>query len=302
MLEASEPNLLPPQNFSCYKISKNIVAMSWQRVEKNTRGYYVYRSFNKEQPEKYAPLILSDSNTIQFIDTIKSNEAGYYTYAVVDVNTSYQLSKLSNIQRIELDEVLLPLVSNFKVGKIDGKVTLVWDDMRINNNQITGYHLYKKLVDNDGVTILDWIRVNTSKIPHDKNMYIDINYEGGNTVYYAIECVGMNDSIVSDRCLPLAYFEPKAIPASPSNMQVYQNGEQVSLVWNAPIDNDIKKIKVYRALSSAAPQLLIALDAKSNQYIDKDVKKGNTYFYMLVSEYSNGSESRNPESIGVKVQ
>jgi fibronectin type 3 domain-containing protein len=301
MLEASEENLLAPQNVSAAKVASKVVAISWDRVETNTRGYYVYRSFNNALPEKYSDFILSDSNKLVFYDTIQSNEAGYYTYAVVDVNTSYKISPLSEIVKITMDAVDLPLVSNFKVGKINGKVMVIWDNMRMINNQITAYNLYKQQISEDGSVLQDWKKINAEPIPYDRNLYTDTDIKVGVSNYYSIETIGLSEEIVGDRTNPIVFTERNEWPLSPMNIQIYQAGNEVSLNWNAPLDESISKIKIYRALKNEAPKLLTSIAANATKYSDKAVKKGDTYFYFVVSESKAGLESKNPEALGISI-
>jgi fibronectin type 3 domain-containing protein len=302
MLEASEENLLAPQNVNAAKITSKVVALSWNRVEKDTRGYYIYRSFNTELPEKYSDFILSDSNSLVFYDTIKSNEAGYYSYAIVDVNTSYKISPLSEIVKVRIDAVDLPLVSNFKVGKVNGKVMLVWDNMRLKDNQITGYNLFKQQIGDDGNVIQDWKKMNTEAIPYDKNLYTDNDIKAGISNFYSIETIGLSDEIAGDRSNPIVFTESNEWPLSPMNIQIYQTGNEVDLNWNAPLDESVSKIKIYRALKNETPKLLTRIAVNETKYNDKAVKKGNTYFYFVVAESINGLESKNPEALGVSIK
>jgi fibronectin type 3 domain-containing protein len=301
MLEASEENLLAPQNVNAAKVAAKVVALSWNRVERDTRGYYVYRSFNTDLPEKYSDFILSDSSDIVFYDTIQSNEAGYYKYAIVDVNTSYKMSPLSEIVKVTIDEVDLPLVSNFKVGKINGKVMLVWDNMRIKDNQITGYNLYKRQVGEDNNVIQDWKKINAEPIQYDKNLYFDNDIKAGISNFYSIEAIGLSEENVGDRSNPIVYTESNEWPLAPMNIQIYQTGREVSLNWNAPLDASVSKIKIYRALKNETPKLLTSIAVNETRYNDKSVKKGDTYFYFVVSESKAGLESKNPEALGVSI-
>jgi fibronectin type 3 domain-containing protein len=301
MLEASKENFLAPQNVNAAKISTKVVAISWNRVERDTRGYYVYRSLNSDVPEKYSDFILSDSSTYVFYDTIRSSESGYYSYAVVDVNTSYNISPLSEVVKLTFESTELPLVTNFKVGKIDGKVMVIWDNMRLKDNQITGYNLYKKRVSEDDNVIQDWQKVNSNPIPYDKNLYIDNEVNIGIFNYYSIETIGLSDDIIGDRSNPIVFAENIEWPLSPMNIQVYQTGMDVNLQWNPPMDEAVAKIKIYRAKKNETPVLLQSIINKENKYIDKNVKKGTTYFYFVVSETKDGLESKNPESIGLSI-
>ncbi len=301
MLEASEENLLAPQNVNISKINTKVVVISWNRVEKDTRGYYVYRSFNSEVPEKHSDFILSDSNSLVFYDTIKSNESGFYTYAVVDVNTSYKMSPLSEVVKLTFETTELPLVTNFKVGKIDGKVMLIWDNMRLKDNQITGYNLYRKRVGGDDNVIQDWQKINSMPIPYDKNLYIDHEVNIGISNYYSIETIGLSDDIIGDRSNPIVFAENVEWPLSPMNIQVYQTGTEVTLQWNPPMDKAVTKIKIYRAQKNETPVLLQSIINNENRFIDRNVKKGNTYFYFVVSENRDGLESKNPEALGVNI-
>jgi fibronectin type 3 domain-containing protein len=301
MLEASEENLLAPQNVNAGKVASKVVVLSWNRVEMDTRGYYVYRSFNTELPEKYSDFILSDSNSLVFYDTIKSNEAGYYSYAIVDVNTSYKISPLSEIVKVTMDADDLPLVSNFKVGKINDQVLVIWDNMRLKNNQITAYNLYKQQIADDGKVIQDWKKINTEPIPYDKNLYIDNDIKVGVSNFYSIETIGLSEENIGDRSNPIVFTESSEWPLSPMNIQIYQTGSEVNLNWNAPLDENVSKIKIYRALKNEAPKLLTRIAVNETKYNDKSVKKGNTYFYFVVSESKAGLESKNPEALGVSI-
>lgn len=69
-------------------------------------------------------------------------------------------------------------------------------------------------------------------------------------------------------------------------------GHFVTLTWVPPSSADVTAYNVYRSKSAVGPFLRTAtVAAADNEYVDKSVEAGETYYYVLTSVGLDGMES-----------
>ncbi len=81
-------------------------------------------------------------------------------------------------------------------------------------------------------------------------------------------------------------------PEIPANLVCFKAADHMFLTWQAVSDKDFSFYRVYRSLTPEDDFVLIADNVPSNQFKDKTVTKGKTYYYMISAVDQKGNESQ----------
>ncbi|MBE77061.1 MAG: hypothetical protein CMG41_04920 [Candidatus Marinimicrobia bacterium] len=79
-------------------------------------------------------------------------------------------------------------------------------------------------------------------------------------------------------------------PGAPMNVMMSQDGDDVSLTWSGPLDDDFSYHNVYRQdLSSADPAMVFT--TADSFFVDQDVEQSGSWEYWITAVDVNGNES-----------
>lgn len=81
-------------------------------------------------------------------------------------------------------------------------------------------------------------------------------------------------------------------PEIPVNLVSFKGADHLFLTWKASADSDLSHYRIYRKATEEGEFTLLADQVTGNQYKDKDVKKGNLYFYAVTAIDNKGNESQ----------
>lgn len=299
ILTGNRKNLLPPQNLTAQK-KGNVVTLRFQKVEDDTRGYFIYRGRGYQgEMKQLREMVLSTDSVILFTDTLPaSSRSAVYTYAVADENTSYAISPMSERVTVTTGGTYLATPTSVASMLRRNSVFLTWKDVAETNIGITGYRIFRSTLGADDKPIetekvIDTVRVNS---------HIDSNVTEGNKYYYQVQTIGANEDETSSLSLRSSVSIPEILPITPGQVFAFASGEKATVKWDVPSDPSISKIRVYRALEGQSPTLVKELAFPSAQYEDTGIEKDKTYYYILTTVNSKNKESRATEPVSVKIR
>ncbi|MHC1706921.1 MAG: fibronectin type III domain-containing protein [Bacteroidales bacterium] len=303
MLHASKPNLFPPAGPDA-SVSGNTVRLTWQKQDADNHGYYIYRGngFDGELL-LYSGLIASKDTMVSFTDSLKpSDTTRTYSYAVVDVNTSYALSSPSERVTVQIPAGILPVPTGLTARYQDGIVLLIWDNIFDKNNYITGYNIYRRVEDASGKEVEKEKLINTNPTPYGLNYLKDGNITEGNTYIYSAVAIGLSPEIKSPACLPAICRIPENLPFSPSNLRIFSSEDQVLLQWDNVVGENPEYIIIRRLNADKTLTEFKVSYSDTSEYVDKDIKKGSIYYYELISVDRKGRQSKPTDPLGVTAE
>lgn len=82
-------------------------------------------------------------------------------------------------------------------------------------------------------------------------------------------------------------------PEIPGNLHLFKSKDGFMLSWKEVKDKDLSHYKIYRKDGKTQSFTLLADEVKDNRFLDKSVKKGAKYIYVITSVDNNGNESDN---------
>ena len=289
IIKGNKTNLLPPQHLKA-KLNGNIVTLTFSKVEPDTRGYYVYRANGYTgQLEQLPDMVLSTDSLVSFTDTlVPSTEYQIFSYAVADINTSYNISPTSDRVSIQFSGGMLPIPTNLEAMLRNSQSLLVWDDVSVNNPTINAYTIMRSTFDeNENLIESEEIIGKTSSFA---NSFTDTTIQQGFHYIYKVQSVGFNNEL-SSPSLQAGVTFPIQPPLRPGKVMAYTSGDDITIQWDLPADNSVTKLKIYRTVANEKASLLAELPATQASYIDNKVRKKTIYFYYVVTENNRGLES-----------
>jgi subtilase family serine protease len=90
----------------------------------------------------------------------------------------------------------------------------------------------------------------------------------------------------------------KTLPFPPQNLNATNDTSQIILNWTAPSDSgglNITGYNVYRGITSGGETKLASLGGNVSRYVDSQVSKGQTYFYIVTDNNSLGESAKSGE-------
>lgn len=184
-----------PRQLRYIWMDKAHVSITWYDMEKTVGALDYYNVYRKSKDDAAFPTVpFAKVVANEFVDTMY--QAGVYDYAIQSVMDSTRMSALSNPIRIEKlnEKPLAPLRVRLYTAEAS-KVLLQWDTSA---QAMKGYNIYRS-VGNSNPQLL-------KTLAGDQLEYLDSAIEEGNTYYYYVTAVDMQD-VESEKSLEVFYAE-----------------------------------------------------------------------------------------------
>ncbi|MCC7299308.1 MAG: fibronectin type III domain-containing protein [Bacteroidia bacterium] len=303
MLKASNDNLLPINNLDITQ-EGDVVKLTWNRAERDTRAYQIYRANgvdgellmrNKE--------IESDSNFIWAYDTLpQTEEDAVYAYSVRDMNTSYVIGPYSKrVLAYGIGTQSLPIPTNVSVQKRgENGAWIVWKQMEAQENSVLGYELVRREIniESGAETSEKWVR----NLSIDFNQFYDSTLRSGYSYFYSVKSTGPNNKMSSPSLEQgITIYRDRVLPVS--SIQISTADGKVELNWSNPNGIEIKNIRIERStIGTDQYEVVETVQPSNTNLTDSKVTKGKEYFYRLVLVDANGNESEPQGPYGIRVR
>ena len=295
VLEGAQMNFLPPQNLIA-ELHGNVVHLSFASVDDDTWGYQVFRAEGYTgELKQIASISVSklqkadgEHPVMVFTDTLaQSHMPQTLSYAVADINSSYNYSPLSERVAIQYSGGMMSAPSNVEAQLRGDRILVLWNDAAKTHPYIGGYQLWRSEVKGETESEAQLI----ATLDFEQNNYIDTLIIPGTHYRYRVESVGLEGE-TSDRSLHAGIAVPKELPLPPGQVSAIAADNRILLRWDNPLDPSIQSIRVYRSTTSVQAALLKELPADQSTFEDKTAKPGEQYFYNVLTVNNRGEESK----------
>jgi fibronectin type 3 domain-containing protein len=299
ILQGKKENVIPPQDLAASRY-RNVVTLRFRRVGYDVHGYYVYRADGYTSELKQLPLMLhSTDSLLTYTDTLPvSSRSSVYSYAVASVNTSYNISPMSNRVSVSFSGGQMPVPDRLNALLENNAVNLVWSDVANLNPSITAYEIYRSTVSGDQEPGQELLLATVNFMT---NSFTDKQIIPGKKYVYRVRCIASDTTDVSSFSLPYSVYIPSANALPPGEVSAIASSKLITLKWTLPVADDIQSVLVYRAAENGKESLLKTLDASSESFADDSAEKGKMYYYFIVIRYKNGLESRPTDAVSAKL-
>ncbi|MBL7811255.1 MAG: hypothetical protein JNL57_03440 [Bacteroidetes bacterium] len=303
MLRANQPNLFPVNNLLAGQ-NGNVVSLSWDRAEKDTRAYHIYRAngFTGEL-RKLKQIVVSDSGRVSALDTLpETDDDQVYSYAIRDENTSYALGPFSD--RVNAygkggRHLEAPNQPGVRVLR-PGVVQLIWADQSAGNPAVAGYVVYRRAVDAEGNEVS--ARKEIGRVPAEINTWLDSGIQAGSQYLYSLSALDQMKGEPGKAGMEGIYDYPLQALAGVSDLKVFASAAGVELQWSNPAGVSLSSIRVLRAEPGKEPAQITELESDGESWTDTKVAAGKQYFYYITTVFKGGKEGRTAGPVGVHLR
>lgn len=262
-------------------------------------GYRVFRSENgNDNFTVIADLVLlnPDSNTATFYDTGATMSGRiFYNYKVQSENTSHVVSDMSNSVQVHPEmSANVSAPTNLLVYFQDSIINIFWNDMRKDDEFVSGFRIYKR---ESGTTAFTPILPEDSII--EGNKFTDLNYKYGKVYEYEVESVDLFGFASKERASAQVNIL-KILPAAPVINSGINLPDGILIEWTKPNETNIKQYKIYRYQRGESPKLIATPEPNKESYLDQTAKSGELYFYTIATVDMAGNESTESAEIGAR--
>ncbi len=298
ILEGKRKNVIPPQDLRATRTG-NLITLTFRRVGANIRGYYVYRGDGYVSPLSQLPrMLLSTDSLLSYKDTLPlSVNSSVYSYTVASVNTSYNISPMSNRASVSFSGGRLQVPEKVNARLLNDAILISWSDVSELNPAITGYELHRRTIYNDKLEEPDRL---VATIGIMNNSFTDKTVVAGRSYTYSVRSIGADSLDTSSMSLPSTILYEGESLLSPGDVTAIPADKKIILTWSLPVDDELSSVQIYRATENGQPILIKEADKKSEGFEDTSAEKGILYYYFIVLKYNNGRTSSPTDAVSAK--
>ncbi|HEX8462377.1 MAG TPA: fibronectin type III domain-containing protein [Segetibacter sp.] len=282
---------LPPYNMKVENVGKNVL-LKWDALdEPSFYGFYIYRGTS----EKNLSVVAGPVFTKSFLDTAGSlSGRSQYFYAVVNQNLMQDTSIYSPVVSIVPDRKLnTAFPNNVQFYYANGRLRIMWNDVREDDNAIRAFVVQKKLPDDKQFTRI------TQK-PVTDNFVEDTAITAGVPNQYRVAAVTYKGE--QSEYGEIAEFTLPKTDVSVMNVFNVRNvTEGIHISWPAMEFPDRSSYNIFRREAATAKFTRIAAVPNNTFfYVDKTVKPNQVYVYKMSITESDKREGPAGKSVSIR--
>ncbi|MVM30694.1 hypothetical protein GO755_11685 [Spirosoma sp. HMF4905] len=297
MLQANRSALVPP-SFLRLAQADDTLTFRWQRADVDTRGYYLYFSNSPSGPmTQYSSVIISTDSVIQYKVPVSKLALGVgYRWSVTAVNTSYNQSPMSQVVYSDPRfPARLATPINPAIVQKEDHALVIWENMQTIDPYVIGYLIERQ--EEEGAFKELYRQLPTDRA---RNSYEDGSVQLGRHYNYRIRAYGLNDKF-SAFSTEVTYFVPLPPVLPLRGLVAVVTGKGVKVGWDAPLDNSLDKVLIYRYTPKTdRPRLVGTVPGRQTEFIDREATPGIAYQYTLVAVQPDKRESDSTSPVGVE--
>lgn len=281
----------PPYELTATNEKKNI-RLNWQYDDHPSfYAFYIYRGTSP----KNMSLIAGPIKTKTFLDTAGSlSGRSEYSYTVVTQNLRQDTSIYSNVVSIKCDrkiETTFPKEVSFYYA--NGKLKLMWDDVRKMDNAIATFIVQKKKKNDKAFKFLT-----TETLVN--NSIIDSAIEAGVTYQYKVACISFKGD-TSEYSNASEFILQKSDVDIMDVFYVRNSKDAIEISVPPMILDERKLYNIYRREAKEKSfTKLGSMPATQFEYNDKTAKQNVVYVYAVTVTNNDGREGVRGKSISVR--
>ncbi|GEM_PF-1096420 len=298
MFRNSGEKPMPPEETGAENIN-NGVMVYWSCQEPYAKGFYVYRYvYETAEFEQVSGLIPADEEIYSFADTasyLQGNEV--YRYAVRTVNDVDQLSDYSvTASASPGKKAAVGSPMNLRIAGRDKGILLIWDDMRMREQVLLGYKVFRK-EDPDGRYVL----LPGDTLKNDLNFYRDTTLVAGKAYRYTVTAIDFYGN-ESPQSVSVLFVPESSTVIAPEILRAVNTKDGILVSWGQVTDENAVTVKIYRSRPGMNPLPVITIMKSVDEYLDKSVSEGELYTYEISVITESDKESVRSSGVTVRRQ
>jgi hypothetical protein len=298
ILEGKKKNVISPQGLVVSR-KDNVVTLKFTRIGNDIRSYYIYRADGYTSPLAQLPrMLLSTDSLLTYNDTLAlSVTPSVYSYAVASVNTSYNISPMSDRASIQYSGGRLPVPNKVDARINENHILVSWTDVSNQNVAVTGYRIFRKAMVDDKVLEPEREIAHTG---FSANLIIDSAIEKGKYYAYSVQCIGLDSTDVGSVSQPAGIAFNIDKPLQPGEVSAIPADKKIILKWTLPAGNEILAVQIFRSLENGQPEMIKELGKTTGYFEDITAEKSKRYLYFIVLKYTDNRTSQPTDAVSAK--
>lgn len=269
----NRPAPLAPQQIQINPVEEGI-KVSWSRgSELNLFAYYVLRGHHPDALQIVSGAI---QDTVYIDTAFSSNYSGQLHYAVQAMDMAQQWSDTSNFASIHVDQFLLiPAPGGIQSSHGAVGARLQWEDSRVRDTRITGFHMYRRQENEEYFTRL-------TESPLVYPYYEDLQNDRTLSYQYGVTSVDAwgNESLMSPLSSLGGDISDKL--ALPGELRLRNLRDGIEISWPIPLQVESGlQYQLYRRSDTEDSPTMIRTVNPDQVYIDRETRSGILYHYSI---------------------
>jgi fibronectin type 3 domain-containing protein len=296
MFRAAGEKPLPPSETGAKSV-RGGVKVYWTYDEPYAKGFYVYRyNYNRSDYTQVSGLLPAGGSIYSFIDSVGPGQGGdVFRYAVRTVDDLDQMSDLSPSASASPGvKAIISVPLNPRISTTANGIMLIWDDLRISENTLMGYKVYRRAGDEKSFRLMP-----NDTLRNDKNYYSDSTLVTGKNYQYEVTAIDYYGN-ESKKSLPVSISMGSSHIVPPVINRAVSTADGIMISWGQVNDNNITSVKIYRAQPGGQPSVIATMPKDTEQYLDKTTAKGELYIYEISLITGDNNESIRSRGVSVR--
>jgi fibronectin type 3 domain-containing protein len=253
------------------------VYLTWQKnKETDVVGYMIYRTSNKNDKNNFVLLNANPVKEISYTDKLPMNARNKFLYKILAIDSSYNKSEYSEIVSIQMPDIIPPVKPLIKnIYNVENNIVIEWIPNK--DADLKGYNIYRS------PNSKDYSKLNLQVIPVSVESYKDGTASSGSTYYYYLTAIDSTGNESQPSGIQKGFNNFVSLKSKPDEIKFKykEDKNELQITWKQEQSDDLLGCVIYRKEKESEELLPLTGKVKGNEYTDKDIKKGKTYYYEI---------------------
>lgn len=272
------------------------IHLNWQmNTEADLMGYRIFRTINKDDKNNFVLLNSEPLKVNFFTDHLPENAKNKFLYKVIAIDSSYNKSEYSEPVSVRMPDIIPPVKPLLKrVNNMGNSIVIAWVSNK--DADLEGYDLYRSS-DRSG-----FLKINEKLIPLSESSFTDRTVESAAHYFYyliAVDSAG-NASQRSNTIEGYNNYGKTSPVKIDVKVKYREDKEYVHVGWEVTGTDQDLKYMIYKKQDDHKQMTPLTGGVKNNEYYDKEVKPGNSYYYEVRAVDKAGNIT-NSETVKIRI-
>ncbi|GAB3695992.1 hypothetical protein GCM10027592_18460 [Spirosoma flavus] len=265
------------------------IRLNWTGTDSpSVFSYFVYRGTSKDNLSRVSGTLHEATTYLDTADALSGRTE--YFYSILTMSLTQDTSELAppvSIRPLRSIETTYP--KTVEAALIDKEAWLNWNDVRTEDNILTGFIIQRKSESNGTFQTL-------TQTILDQPSFTDTTLREGQTVWYRVAAVtAFGDTTTFSDDVEISLPLPEPDPIFTFYVRNITQGVEVS--WPGIEDGKREKYGIYRREANTDTFTKIGeVNSQSTQFLDTQVRAGTKYVYSVTSIEAASRESKRVKS------
>jgi fibronectin type 3 domain-containing protein len=253
------------------------IQLSWQKnKEQDVTGYMIYRTSNKNDKNNFVLLNAHPVKENSYTDKLPMNARNKFLYKILAIDSSYNKSDYSEIVSVQMPDIIPPVKPLIKnINNVENTIIIEWIPNK--DADLNGYNIYRSQ------NSKEYAKLNQQAIPLNETNYKDGTVNSGSTYYYYLTAVDSAGNESQPSGIQKGYNNFTSLKSKPEEIKFKykEDKNELQITWKQEQSEELLGCVIYRKEKEADNLLPLSEKVKGNEYTDRSIQKGKTYYYEI---------------------